>query len=298
MLSTTQYCLKCLICLTLLEQVTDAFASAEEIPTKGYYAALSTETDDADGRNLLGEFGLPLGQPGWLHLAVGSSTIKMIDEDVDSTLASIAGGFDTERVSVEVSYSYREDSDTFEQQDLHGSVTLNGARGSIGLDLFHRSAEDETVTSIERRRRDPLSIRTTQSVDGTGIGAHMRFDATQALQLFAAGMTYDYDSDVRGPAFLDRFPRLALRISGVSRDQAFLDDTLRGGLTYRFANASITAQYIRDRELNTEEVTGSTEISANIALGNAWAIAPWIGQSSNDTDGDVLYGGLTVSVIW
>ena len=38
--------------------------------------------------------------------------------------------------------------------------------------------------------------------------------------------------------------------------------------------------------------------TGSIALEDAVTIVPWMAQSSNDADGDVLYGGMTVSVIW
>lgn len=263
-----------------------------------YYAAVSAEVDDEDSSNLLGEFGLPLGRRGWMHLGLGSSTATLGSLQVDTTLASVNVGFDAERFGVEGGYAYRKDSDSFEQHDLRAGLRLLMARGQIGLDLFHRTAEDETVTSIERRRLDPLAIRIVEAVAGSGIGLNGAVDMTPRLRLFASGMTYDYDSDIEGPAFLARFPRLALRLSSVTREEAYLDNTMRIGATYRFDACSLTARYIRDEELDSAEITDTIEIAADISLGAQWALAPWIGQSSNQLDGDIAFGGVHISVIW
>ena len=52
------------------------------------------------------------------------------------------------------------------------------------------------------------------------------------------------------------------------------------------------------RELETEDVIDTFEVSSNMPLGAQWTLAPWIGQSSSDSEGSVVYGGLHMSVIW
>ena len=157
---------------------------------------------------------------------------------------------------------------------------------------------DETISSIERRRRDPLAIRTVESVKGIGYGLHGDVHVNEALRVFASAMTYDYDTDVSGPAFLQRFPRLSLRISGATRDAAYFDNTLRAGASYDIAGCSLSAQFIRDQLLGTGEDANTMEVSAWIPAGNYWAFAPWLGQSSSDSEGDIVYGGLRISALW
>ncbi|HEY5810859.1 MAG TPA: hypothetical protein VIT67_23005 [Povalibacter sp.] len=264
----------------------------------GYYAAGSLEADDVESRNAAAEFGLPLGIAGWLHLGAGTSTTTVATAQIDTTRAAISGGYDGQLVSIEAGYAYRNDSDSFEQSDLRAGTTFHLSRGNVGFDLFHRSAADETISSIERRRRDPLAIRTVESVKGIGYGLHGDVHVNEALRLFASAMTYDYDTDVDGPAFLQRFPRLSLRISGATRDAAYFDNTLRAGVSYDVAGCSLSAQLIRDQLLGTGETANTVELSAWIPAGNYWAFAPWLGQSSSDSEGDIVYGGLRISALW
>ena len=263
-----------------------------------YYAAVGAQVDDADSNDLTGELGLPLGDPGWLHLAVGSSTATLSSVQVDTTVATVYAGFDTESLGFEAGYAYRKDADSFHQDDLRGALTVRLSRVSFGLDLFHRAAEDETVMSIERRRLDPLAIRIVESIEGTGIGAHIGVNATERLYLFGSGMAFDYDSDIDGPAFLQRFPRLNLRLSGVTRDEAYLDNTARIGASYDIEGWALTGTYTRDEELNSGEITHTAELSIDIPIGESWELSPWIGVSSNAVDGDIAFGGARVGVFW
>lgn len=77
-------------------------------------------------------------------------------------------------------------------------------RGSLGADVFIRSAEAETVFSVQRRRANPRAVRVTESIDGTGYGLHGDFDMTPAFAVFASWMKYDYDIETNRP-LLARF---------------------------------------------------------------------------------------------
>jgi hypothetical protein len=273
-------------------------ASAAEPSPHVHYAALSAELDDAESDNLHGELNLPLGRKGWVHLGLGSSTASIAQERIDSTFATIGIGLDTQRWELDAGHTYRKDSDSFEQHDLRGGARLRMPRVSLGVDLFYRTAEDETVTSVERRRLDPLQIRTVESIEGKGIGLNGSVDATARLRLFAAAMKYDYDIDVDAPAFLARLPRLSLRISGVTREEAYLDNTMHVGASYDFDRCSLTVRYTRDEVIDASQIIDTFDLTADIPVAERWALAPWIGRSSDDVLGDVAFAGLHVSVVW
>lgn len=271
---------------------------AAELSSGVYYAALGADLDDADSHNFRGELGIPLGERGWAHLGLGSSTASIAQARTDSTFASIDMGLDTQRWELDAGYMYRKDSDSFEQHDIRGGARLRMPRGSLGVDLFYRTAEDETVTSVARRRLDPLQIRIVESIEGTGIGLNGSVDATARLRLSASAMKYDYDIDVDAPHFLARLPRLSLRISGVTREEAYLDNTMRIGASYDFDTCSLTARYTRDEVIDTSQIIDTFDLTADIPLGERWMLAPWIGRSSDDVQGDVAFGGVHVSVVW
>jgi hypothetical protein len=271
-----------------------ALAQAEPAEFKGYYAALGGEIDDAGFNEMQAEFAVQLGAAGWAQFDLGTTTAA--DADVDMTTLGLRTGFSTGNVDWRAMYTYREDGSSYTQHDVLGGFTYIASLGTVGLELFYRSAEYETIASIQRRFRDPLAIRVVQNTKGTGIGAHGEVHVTSEVTLSSGVMLYDYDdtSDVR--ASLARFERVSL--SGVTRDEAYLQDSINVGLTYEFAVMSISAIYYRDRELDTHFVTDTAELYADVTLTQRWALAAWIGHAMTEDDAETTYGGARVNVVW
>jgi len=284
--------------LSLATQSRADEASDEDSAVGTRFATLSAEADDDSSHVLSGSVGLPLGRRGHLDLGLGRSRATLANAEEDSTFASIDVGLDTDRTRMQIGYAFRDDGDSFRQHDFRGQFTLVRGIGRIGLDLFYRDAQDETVTSVERRRRDSRSIRVIESMEGTGVGLHGSLDVSDRVRLFASGMTYDYNRDVDAPAFLSRFPRLSLRVTGVTRDEAFLDNTARIGVDYTFELATVSVTYIRDEEVDTHDITDTGELSADIPVGERWLLSPWLGYSSDDTEGGTASAGMSVSILW
>lgn len=269
---------------------------AEPAPIKGYSAALSTEMDDADFRELQVEFAVPFGQTGWVQLDLGTITASQAGDDVDMTSIGLRTGFSTGSVDWRAIYTYRDDGSSYTQHDLFGGLTYNASGGALGLDLFYRSAEYESTTSIQRRFRDPLAIRVIETTAGTGIGAHGELYLTRRLTLSSGAMFYDYDDRSNVPASLARFKRVSL--SGVTRDEAFLKDSVNLGLTYEFSALSLGAIYYRDRELDSDLMTDTGELYANFTLSERWTLAAWIGHAMTEDNTELTYGGARLSVVW
>lgn len=267
---------------------------AEPAEIKGYYAAVSAEVDDADFRELQAEFAVPFGETAWLQLDLGTTTSA--DDDVDLKNVGVRTGFSTGNFDWRAMYTYREDGSSYTQHDLFGGFTYIANRGTIGLDLFYRSAEYESITSIQRRFRDPLAIRIVENTEGTGIGAHGEIHVTRNVTLSSGVMLYDYDDTSNVPAGLARFERVSL--SGVTRDEAYLKDSINIGVTYEFAVLSLGAIYYRDREVEANFVTDTAELYADMSLTQHWALQAWIGQAMTENDAESTYGGARLSVVW
>lgn len=281
----------------LMAAVTLAMASlaqAEPTEIRGYSAALSGEIDDADFSEVQAEFAVPFGETAWVQFNVGTTTAA--DDDVDMTTLGLRTGFSTGKFDWLAMYTYREDDSSYTQHDVFGGFTYIASRGTIGLDLFYRSADYETITSIQRRFRDPLAIRVVETTEGTGIGAHGEIFVTRRVTLSSGVMLYNYDDSSNVPAGLARFERVSL--SGVTRDEAYLKDSINVGVTYEFEMMSLAAVYYRDREVDTNFVTDTAEIYADITLTEHWALAAWIGHAMTEDDSELTYGGARISVVW
>jgi hypothetical protein len=266
----------------------------------GYYAALSVEADDADFSRLGGAVAVPLGQSAWAQLDLATTSASLEGDDVDTALAGLTLGFSAGRVDYGVEYTYLEDGSDYTQHDFEGGFTYIASRGSVGLDLFYRNADYETIASIQRRFRDPLAVAVTETTEGTGIGVHGDIIVLPHVTLFGSAMTYDYDNSSTLPARLARLQRIAL--SGVTRDQAFLRDSINVGITYGFSIASLSAVYYRDSQVEGGAVTDTGELAADFPLGEPlgtqWMLATWIGYSVTEQESGLTYGGARISVVW
>lgn len=132
------------VSLSLLASTAVAFG--EDDPNTTGYAALSVDGDQENSRNLQGLLGFLFGS-GWAEVRAGRLTAEADGSGFDATSAALAAGYAVGPVDLSVSYAYREDSDSLEQHDLRGDITYLGSSGRIGLDLFLRSAEYETLVS-------------------------------------------------------------------------------------------------------------------------------------------------------
>jgi hypothetical protein len=273
-----------------------ARAQTFDDPGGGHYAAVAFGADEADSYDLTAELGLPLAQRGWLHGALGSSQTSLDTGSIDTRVASLSAGFDGDRIELYGGYAYRDDGDAFTQHDFFAQFTLRGARGYGGIELFYRSAEADTVATIERPLRDPLSIRIEESIEGTGIGLRSGIDVSQHLEIFASGMTYDYRSETNRPALIQRLP--TLQLSGISREEALLESTWTCGATLAIAATAVTMTFTRDRTALLQEVTDTTEATVDIPLSERWNLAPEIGYSDSDAYGGIAFASLHLSVVW
>jgi hypothetical protein len=259
------------------------------------YIVVSGETDDADSSQGLIEVGSSIGANGWIRGGVGRAALANTEGKVETDVFRLGGGASIAAVDLEIDVTHRADGDAFRQQDWAFALGWQFGRGSIGADVFNRSADAETVTSVRRRRLDPREVRIVESIDGAGYGVHGDFDITPALTAFAVWMKYDYDIETNRP-ILARFS--LLNGSGITRSEAFLDRSFAAGMTYRFTHASLTGQYMHDEALVANDVADSLQLSLLILVGEHWSLTPMAGVSDNDLQGNTAFGGLSVGYSW
>jgi hypothetical protein len=270
-------------------------AHAESDVARSAYVAIGGTLDEDGSTTANVELGLPFGQFAWVYAGAGRDEAQNDIEDLNADTLSAGFGLGGRSIEFNVGYDRRKDGSAFEQDDWMISLDWRGARGGIGADVFVRSADAETVASIQRRRRAPLSGRIVESLDGEGYGLHGDFDVTDQLNLFASAMTYDYDAVDTNHPLLSRL--LFLSGSGVTRDQAFLDHSIGVGAAYWFTNTVLTVQCFRDEVLETKDVTNTGLLSLTVLLGEHWSITPSLGYSDGE-NGEAGFGGLTVSYDW
>ena len=292
--------------LSLAMQACVAFAAASPLlvhaveekssaPAWSPYIVASAEADDADSSQALLELGSSIGDAGWIRGGVGRATLADTEDRIETKLFKLAGGASIAAVDLEAGLVHRADGDAFKQQDWAFALGWQFGRGSIGADVFVRSADSETVTSVRRRRLNPREIRIVESIDGTGYGLHGDFDIAPSLTAFASWMKYDYDIETNRP-ILARFS--LLNGSGITRSEAFLDRSISAGFTYHFVHVSLTGIYIQDAALVADDITNTVQVSALVMIGNHWSVTPMAGVSDNDLRGRTAFGGLAVGYTW
>lgn len=234
---------------------------------------------------------------GWAELLVGR--LEAADDDGSNLTArtiSVSGGFDVGSVSLSGGFVDRDDNDSRAQQDLRFALTWFGAKGSIGVDLFYRDSEYETVASIERRLLDPILVPVTQAATGVGLGLHGSLHLSEGYSLYGSFMDYDYDTSTNLPVFLTRWQRI--RVSGLTRDELWLDDSVGAGLIGRYDGWRWIADYTRDVALRDAELIQTLTLTLSFDLGEHWTLSPEIGYSDAEIDGSVAFGGLEASLRW
>jgi hypothetical protein len=279
------------MCAPLLVHAADDTDAATWSP----YVIVSGEADDADSSQAMLELGASIGASSWIRGGVGRAELADTNSPIETDLFKLSGGISVAAVDLSGGFIHRADGDAFKQQDWAFALGWQLGRGSIGADAFMRSAETETIVSVQRRRLNPREIRIAESVDGTGYGLHGDFDITPAFTVFASWMKYDYDIETNRPILA----RLSLlNGSGITRSEAFLDRSFAAGMTYHFVHASLNAQYMHDEALVEDDGTDSLQLSIMTMIGDHWSVTPMAGVSDNDLQGRAVFGGLSVGYTW
>ena len=256
-------------------------ATAQADGTNRHSATVSVQGDENDNRQWMSKLAVPLADHAWLRASIGRTELAgAVAGDSKTVGAALGAGTSTFDAAIE--FAQRRGDAHFEQRDWGATLNWHGARGGLGADAFLRSAE---------------------SVRSHGFGTHGNFALTPQATVFGSAMHYRYDFSVDTEATQPGTPLSPLLgttagLSGVWRDQAYIDRSYRIGGSYRLQTAAVSAQYFHDRIANTGKVSSTVQLQAEFLLAGHWLVSPMIGWSSGDGYRQVGYGGLTLGYAW
>ncbi len=263
-------------------------------------ASIETQGDDAHNRMTMAALSLTLGNHWWIHGGGGRSRSEIVPADtsettdvIESTLVRGGIGFATEHWQYTLDFNSHSNGDNYTQRDWSGSLGWGNARFGIGLDAMSRTTETRTAVTGQFGQ---ITQYVKQSLDGHGFGLHADINLTARLNLFAGGMFYSYGDVSSDHPALARL--LSFGGSGITREQAILDNSAFVGLGFQAAPFEITAQYLRDAALDSGEITHTVQLRGRVSLGDHWTLMPMVGTSSSESFESVTYGGLSVGFGW
>jgi hypothetical protein len=208
-------------------------------------------------------------------------------------------------LDVAVEFAQRRGDARFKQRDWAATLNWHGASGGLGADAFLRSAQGTSQTTSPSGGvfAPPTDTTVRESVKSRGFGLHGNLVLTPRATVFGGAIHYRYDFTVDANATQTETPLSSLLgtpagLSGVWRDQAYIDRSYRIAGRYRLPNAALSAQYFRDRIANTGAASSTVQLQAELLLAGHWLVSPMIGLSSGDSQRRVGYGGLTVGYAW
>lgn len=260
------------------------------------YVSVDVQGDNTDNREWLATGSLTAGDYVWLRAGFGKSESLLDTDTIEMNLASGGIGIRGEHLQFKIDFTSREDGEAYDQRDWNASLSWRNDTFGIGVDGMVRSTSTETVQIVTLPIIGPRPVLVKQSVDGSGFGLHADVNVSDELNLFAGGMSYDYDDvDSNRPA-LARL--LNFSGSGITREQAILDRSFFVGFSYGFEYVDLTAQYLKDKTLASGDITDTLLVSAAIILGEHWMLTPALGRSSTEQLGDVTFGAVSLSYGW
>ena len=279
------------------------FSTIHADETNRHSATVSVHGDENDNRHWLGKLALSVGERSWLQGIVGRTELATAGTN-DTNIVGAGFGVSGQTVSATVDFVQRRRDQQFEQQDW--AVTLNwlGARGGFGADIYMRSASGESSMSQSGGvLAPPMTTRVQESADSRGFGLHGDFSLTPRARVFAGAMRYRHDFAIDAATAASNTPLSSLLgtdapLSGVWREQAFIDRSYRFGVSYSFQSADVSAQYLRDRISGTDEILNTAQLQAELPIAGRWLVSPTVGYSSGGSLGHAGFAGLSLSFTW
>ena len=158
---------------------------------EGFIVGAGIEGDSSDGFAVaaLGELGIT--EKTWVSATLANNTVDSADgRDVDSIFWDIGVDHWFEPIGVRLGVSRWGDNDSLDSDDWRASLYWRADRFSIAADYQYRDFMfDLPATEFFQRR--------TFSFDAQGVGATLRFDIGDALDISLSGMDYDYSANLR-----------------------------------------------------------------------------------------------------
>jgi hypothetical protein len=279
------------------------------------YVSGSVLSDDQGSQQLLSNVSLTVGDSAWITGGVGRSRSELQNSIYQPVILSAGAGVAGDAWQAVLNFTDRYDADIFQQRDWKGAIDWHNGTINLGIDGLQRTAHAEGTLTTSDTQSGTTTVPVTQRIRGTGIGAHLRVNATDRLSLFAAGIKYHFNviaaqsttvatsnpGNIISNALANK-PLLSqstlTRTSLVTRDEATLTRSYGGGVTYQFDRVGLTAEYLNDQIHDLPGDVTTVQLKAAIDVTPHWQLVPGIGNSHSDQYGAVTYGLVTVSYGW
>ena len=288
------------------------------------YASLDTMSDSDHNRDSQARVSLGIGDHYWAEFGGGKSRSQQQSSAggnvLKSTLYSAGFGATGKRWLSSINFSSRQDGSNYKQHDWNASADWSDVRFGVAIDVMNRNTEINSLSRLIGPNGGTLDIPLRESAKGNGFGLRGHFNATEAFSLVAGGMKYNYNisttqtgtvivnGNVGGVVntlvnrFLTNRPllsqRLLTRASAVSRQEQILDYTYDAGISYQFSHVGLTAEYINDKPIDSDDKTKTYQLNAAVMIGEHWMITPQVGVSSTTQFGNVGFGGISIQYAW
>ena len=171
--------------LPLLLLASRAFAG------EGYVVGTGIEGDSNGGFSLaaLGELGVT--EETWVSATLAHYTVDSAEGiGADSWFADVGVDHWFDPIGIRLGLSRWGDNDSLDSDDWRASLYWRADRFAIAAEYEHRDFTFDLPAA-------GLFPRRTVDFDATGVGATLRFDVTDAVDIGFSGMDYDYGANLR-----------------------------------------------------------------------------------------------------
>ena len=173
-------------CIALFLVAGNTFAAGNGAMFGG---GLEGDTDDGFSGSLIGSWGF--SEKTWLSAAVAKSSVELHSgRNLDTLYGDLELDHFFDPVGVRIAAAYWGDSDILESRDWRASLYWRGEKAMLSADYEYRDFELTTPGT-------DLSPGRQIMFDADGLGATLRFDLGESMDLRLSAIKYDYSVPFR-----------------------------------------------------------------------------------------------------
>lgn len=203
---------------------------SSDVMADGYALGVGVESDTAGGRAVSAFGDVGVGESTWIS-AAAATTRTGGSLNLDTVYFDLGLDHSFDPVGIRFAASYWGDDDILDSADLRGTMYLRGKAGYLSID-YERRAFDFTFRSL----LNPRQLRTTEFTSD-GVGFAGRINASEKVNVFAGGTTYQYSRDLRIQQSIDTL--INFSSSRLSLMNSLLDYRGYVGIEWQFGLASV-----------------------------------------------------------
>lgn len=248
------------------------------------YVSVAVQRDANDEQTLLGTLSLPLAERRWLQVSVGQTRTVQDAVRHRAGVLGAAAGHVGDGWLASFAATHRTDGERLRQTDWLATLEGRGEGFDVGLDGSYRAS-----------RRQDMSASAVQRVNGAGLGLHGGLMLGDRARLYGSAIRYDLRRRDDSPSLVQTpLPGPSL----LARDELALRRSVQAGVSYRFDQVALSAEYLGDRVLDSTSTLHTVQLKAMLHLAPGWTLAPAMGHTRNAAHGGVNFGALTVTRGW